>query len=74
MLLYLQRHRDASVTDAAAALRVRVPTLSGVVKDLVRKGWVTKRRSVKDDRAVCLSLSGRGEALALQIKQRGRRT
>lgn len=74
VILCLQRHRDASVTDAAAALRVRVPTLSGVVKGLVRKRWVTNRRSVKDDRVVCLSLSGRGEALALQIKQRGRRT
>ena len=59
VLLYLQRHMDARVTDAATALRVRVPTLSGVVKDLVRKRWVTKQRSVTDTRAVCLSLSRR---------------
>ena len=68
VLLYLQRNMDARVTDAAAALRVRVPTLSGVVKDLVRKRWVTKRRSVKDDRVVCLSLSRRGAALAQRIE------
>ena len=68
MLLYLQRHTDAKLTDAAAALCLRLPTLSDVVKDLVRKRWVTKRRSVTDTRAVCLSLSRRGEALAQRIK------
>ena len=55
-----------------SALHVRVPTLSEVVKDLVRKRWVTKRRSATDTRAVCLSLSRRGDALALQIEQRVR--
>ncbi len=68
VLLYLHRHPDAKLTDAAAALCVRLPTLSEVVKDLVRKRWVTKRRSVTDTRAVCLSLSRRGEALAQRIK------
>ena len=66
--LYLQRHMDASVTDAATALRLRLPTLSEVVKDLVRKHWVTKRYSAEDHRAVCLRLSRRGEALAQRIK------
>ena len=35
MVLFLRRHADARVTDAATALRVRVPTLSETVKDLV---------------------------------------
>jgi len=70
VLLYLQRHRDARVTHAAAALCLRPPTLSDVVKDLVRKRWVTKRYSVEDHRAVCLSLSRRGEALAQKIEER----
>jgi DNA-binding MarR family transcriptional regulator len=68
VLLYLQRHMDARVTDAATALRLRLPTLSEVVKDLVRKRWVTKRRSLTDSRVVCLSLSRRGQALAQRIK------
>ncbi len=72
VLLYLQRHMDAKLTDAAASLGVRLPTLSGVLKDLVRKRWVTKRRSVTDTRAVCLSLSRRGEALAQKIEERVR--
>lgn len=72
MLLFLCRHTDAKLTDAADALCLRLPTLSDVVKDLVRKRWVTKRRSVEDRRAVCLSLSRRGEALARRIKDRVR--
>jgi DNA-binding MarR family transcriptional regulator len=59
---------DASMTDAATALRLRLPTMSAVVKDLVRKRWVTKRYSVEDRRAVRLSLSRRGEALAQKIE------
>jgi DNA-binding MarR family transcriptional regulator len=72
VLLFLRRHAEARVTDTAAALRLRLPTLSEVVKDLVRKRWVTKRRSVTDTRVVHLSLSRRGNALALQINQRVR--
>jgi DNA-binding MarR family transcriptional regulator len=61
-------HADAKLTDGAAALRVRQPTLHEVVKDLVRKRWVTKLRSVTDTRAVCLSLSRQGQALAQKIE------
>lgn len=68
VILFLRRHADARVTDAATALRVRLPTLSAVVKDLVRKRWVPNRRSAEDRRAVCLSLSRRGEALAQRIE------
>ena len=72
MLLYLHRHADAKLTDAAASLGVRLPTISTVVKDLVRKRWVTKRRSITDSRAVCLSLSRGGAVLALQSEHRVR--
>jgi DNA-binding MarR family transcriptional regulator len=71
-LLFLRRHAEANVTDAAAALGVKLPTLSVVVKGLVRKRWIIKRRSVTDTRAVCLSLSRRGDALARTIKDRVR--
>jgi DNA-binding MarR family transcriptional regulator len=69
MLLFLRRHAEANVTDAAATLGVRLPTVSVVVKALVRKRWVTKRHSGKDDRVVVLSLSRRGDTLALQIEK-----
>jgi len=72
VILFLRRHADARVTDTATALRVRMPTLSEVLNDLVRKQWVTRRRSVTDTRVVHLRLSRRGNALALQINQRVR--
>ena len=68
VLLFLRRHAEARVTDAATALGVRMPTLSLVVTDLVRKRWVFKRRSVTDTRAVRLSLSRLGETLAQRIE------
>jgi DNA-binding MarR family transcriptional regulator len=72
VILFLRRHADARVTDTATALRVRLPTLSEVLNDLLRKRWVTRRRSVTDTRVVHLRLSRRGNALALQINQRVR--
>jgi len=68
VLLYLQRHMDARVTDAAAALCLSLPTLSVVAKDLVRKRCITKCYSAEDHRAVCLRLSRRDKALARRIK------
>jgi DNA-binding MarR family transcriptional regulator len=41
VILYLHRHAQATMSEAAAALRVSLPTSSEVVKDLVRKRWVT---------------------------------
>ena len=69
VLLFLRRHANARMTDAATALRLRLPTLSEVVKALARKRWVTKRRSVKDDRVVVLSLSRWADTLGLQIEK-----
>jgi DNA-binding MarR family transcriptional regulator len=70
--LFLHRHADANVTDAATALGVSQATLSRTVTTLVRRQWVAKRRSATDDHVVALSLSRRGNALALQINQRVR--
>ena len=72
MILFLHRHPEARLTDAAAALRVNPPTLSVVVTDLVRKRWVAKRRSVTDSRVVHLRLSRQGQALVRRIKDRVR--
>jgi DNA-binding MarR family transcriptional regulator len=72
VLFILRRHAEVNVTDTAAALGIRLPTLSEVVKDLVRKRWVTKRRSISDTRVVHLSLSRRGQVLAQKIEEQVR--
>ena len=68
VILFFRRNAEARVTDAAAALGVRLPTLRTVVKALVRTRWVTRHRSVKDDRVVCLQLSRRGQVRAQSIE------
>jgi DNA-binding MarR family transcriptional regulator len=73
VLLFLQQHLGSKVTDAATALRVRQPTMAEVVKDLVRKRWVTNRRSVEDRRTVCLRLTRQREVLAQRIEAQDRR-
>ena len=74
VLLFLRRHADAKLTDAAAALGVTLSTASTLVKALVRKRWVTRRYSDEDRRAVCLSLSRRGQVLAQKIERQVRQT
>jgi DNA-binding MarR family transcriptional regulator len=69
MLLFVSRHAEAKLTDVARALCVRRPTLTEVVKALIRNRWVTQRRSVIDARVVHLRLSQRGEALTRQIER-----
>jgi len=72
VLLFLRRHAEANMTNVATALRVAPPTLSDVVKDLVRKQWSTKRRSVTDTRVVHLRLSRLGTGLSQHIQQQVR--
>lgn len=67
--MFLRRREDSQVKDVAAALSVQGPTMSDVVRDLVRKGWVTKQRSKLDKRAVNLRLSRQGEAIARSIEK-----
>jgi len=72
VLLFLRRHAEANVTDTAAALGIRLPTLSEVVKDLMCKRWVTKRRSLTDTRVVHLRLSQRGQVVTRKIENQVR--
>ena len=68
VMLYLKRHREATLTEAAAAVGVQPPTVTRVIQDLVRKRWVTRRRASHDDRTLCLRLSRQGEVVARRIK------
>ncbi len=60
------------MTDTATAVRLRLPTLSEEVNDLVRKRWVTKRRAVTDTRVVHLRLSQRGQVITRKIENQVR--
>lgn len=68
VLLYVRRHRDTNMTSTAAALCLRVPTLTEVIDALVRKRWVTRRRSTMENHVVQLRLSTRGNTLVVKIE------
>ena len=68
LMLYLDRCPESRVMEAADALRVRPPTLSDVVTDLIRKKWVIKRQSAVDGRVFRLRLTRRGEAITSKIE------
>ena len=68
MILFLRRHEDGRVSDLAIAFSLKLPTVVQVVHDLEHNGWVTKRQSAQDRRAVCLRLSRQGQTLARKIE------
>ena len=57
------RYPGMSPGELAATLHVDPSTLTGVLKRLVRRGWVDRRRDPRDGRRVCLGLTPRGRAL-----------
>ena len=70
VMLYLQRKREAQMTETAAGVGVAGSTLSVAVRTLIRKRWVTNQRTSDDRRAVSLRLTQQGEVLARRIKER----
>ena len=64
------RHAETNLTDAAATLHVRPPTLSEVVKDLVRKRWVTKLSVGHGFPCDAVASLWQGHMLARHIDQR----
>ncbi len=70
VLLYLQRQADAPprMKDTALAVQVSLPTMSELMRDLVRKGLVSRQRSTEDKRALYLRLTPQGQRVAVKIE------
>lgn len=63
-LLYLQRNPDSSIRQCAQVFGVIGSTMSHLVRDLHRKGWIIKQRPPQADRHVLLALTPKGHILA----------
>lgn len=63
-VLYLQRNPDNSIQQCARVFGVVGSTMGQLVRDLHRKGWVTKQRSPQNVRSVLLALTPKGHILA----------
>jgi hypothetical protein len=64
VLLHVYRHQESNMTNTAAALGLRRPTLTEVIDDLVRKRWVTRRRSTTDTAWCCCGSAREGAPLS----------
>lgn len=51
----------ATITDIAAALDIKLSSVTIAVNKLEKKGYVTKRKGIEDARTVYVSLTPRGE-------------
>lgn len=56
--------------DLAAALRRRTSTLTPALGELVRQGYVSRKRLATDRRAYALSLTARGREAMLELRAR----
>lgn len=62
-MLVLWEHKQMSVKDLGAKLFLDSGTLTPVLKSLERKGYLTRKRSVSDERVLDVTLTASGETL-----------
>jgi DNA-binding MarR family transcriptional regulator len=67
LLLLHAAHRSLRLEEVAKGLGVTPPTASDAVAALVSKGFVSRARSADNHRAVALTLTKDGEALATRV-------
>lgn len=60
-LMFLQRHRDASLSQLTEHIGLTLSSMSRLVDGLVSSGWVRRRLQEGNRRQLALSLTRRGE-------------
>ena len=63
VMLALWERSPRTLTDVAASLYLEAATLSPLLKRLEQAGYVSRRRSADDERALSIDLTPAGEAL-----------
>lgn len=72
LLQWARAEGRLSPSEAARLLFCDRPTATVIVGNCVKKGWLTRRRSKEDGRAVLLELTGEGRALLELVEAEGR--
>ena len=62
-MMVLWEHREISVKEMGAFLYLDSGTLTPVLKTLEKKGLLTRRRSLADERNLIVTVTARGESL-----------
>ena len=68
-LLELSYGVPLSQNELAARLNLSKSTISRLVANVVKRGWVSKTRSAQDGRAVELTLTEAGESVATELAE-----
>ena len=72
VVYFVGRYPDITVSELLGILRITKQSLSRVLGDLVRKGYVAQRQGARDRRQRLLRLTERGEALERQLSENQR--
>ena len=72
VMMYLWERGDSNAKEMSDALLLDPSTLTPILKKLEEKGYITRRRSERDERNLVISLTPKGESLkddALSVPQ-----
>lgn len=72
VIYFVGRHKDISVSDLLRILRITKQSLSRVLSELVREGYITQKPGLTDRRQRLLDLTDKGVDLERQLSERQR--
>ena len=67
VLHFVRRHPGLRVTDLLSILKITKQSLGRVLNELIDGGWIMSRADADDGRARRLTMTARGETLALRL-------
>ena len=68
VFMVLWEKEEVNVGELGRMLKLDAGTLTPLLKKLEKEGYVTRKRSVEDERITCIRLTGKGEALKEECK------
>lgn len=72
VIYFVGRHKDISVSDLLRILRITKQSLSRVLSELVREGYILQKPGLQDRRQRLLDLTDKGVELERQLSERQR--
>jgi DNA-binding MarR family transcriptional regulator len=69
-LFFISNEHGTNPTRLATALRVTPPNVTGIVDRLVEQGFLVRRDSPKDRRALLLQITEKGESILSDLRER----
>lgn len=63
-LIFIKKNGAISMTDLCAKLNIEKGSLTSMVDDLTKKGYVTRERDISDRRKYLITITERGEIIA----------